>query len=98
MSSIFLWVVPSPTIVRSDIVTPGYFSDLMNYYSLYSSDSVILLLSLLQRDPSSGKSKGFGFVSYGNQEDASRAIAHLHGNAWEKNDYRLLQVSFKREK
>ena len=43
MSSIFLRVVPSPTIVRSDIVTPGYFSDLMNYYSLYSSDSVILL-------------------------------------------------------
>jgi len=52
----------------------------------------------IQRDPSSGKSKGFGFVSYGNQEDASRAIAHLHGYAWEKNDYRLLQVSFKREK
>lgn len=52
----------------------------------------------IQRDPSSGKSKGFGFVTYNDREDASRAIAHLHGYPWEKNDHRLLQVSFKREK
>jgi len=50
----------------------------------------------IKRDPSSGKSKGFGFVTYNCREDASRAIANLDGFAWEKNHFRPLQVSFKR--
>jgi len=52
----------------------------------------------IQRDLGTGKSKGFGFVTYNEREEAMRAIANLHGYAWEKNDFRLLQVSFKKEK
>lgn len=49
----------------------------------------------VQREPSSGKGKGFGFVTYSSHEGATLAIANLHGYAWEKNEYRTLQVSFK---
>lgn len=45
-----------------------------------------------------GKAKGFGFVTYNARQDAERAIETLNGFAWEKNNHRPLQVSFKTEK
>lgn len=52
----------------------------------------------IQREPQTGKGKGFGFVTYAERECGVRAIASLNGLQWEKNDFRPLQVSFKKEK
>lgn len=52
----------------------------------------------IQRDPATEKSRGFGFVEFSQREEAQKAIDNLNGVAWDKNDYRLLQVSFKKQK
>jgi len=51
----------------------------------------------LQRD-AMGKGKGFGFVTFKEQEDANRALETLHDHPWEKNEFRRLQVIYKIEK
>ena len=62
------------------------------------SFQLLAYFSYFQRDPASGKGKGFGFVTYNSHDSATLAIAHVHGYAWEKNEYRSLQVSFKTSK
>lgn len=69
----------------------------LDLYQLFGPYGAIIKAHI-QRDLGSGKSKGFGFVTYNEREEAMRAIASLHGFAWEKNDYRQLQVSFKKDK
>jgi len=40
-------------------------------------------------DKNTGKSKGYGFISYDNIESASKAISHMNGFSVESIDYNI---------
>jgi len=63
-------------------------------HALFSQCGKVLSAKVM-RNPQTAESKGFGFVNMGNQRDAEKAIATLHGYFW-KNKY--LKVSYKKKR
>jgi len=46
----------------------------------------------IMTDKNTGKSKGYGFISYDNIESASKAIAHMNGFSVESTYYDVLKI------
>jgi len=69
----------------------------LDLYNLFGKFGAIIDVHL-QRDLSTGASKGFGFVAFAEYQQATAAIQGMDGYLYEKNNYKPLQVSFKNRK
>jgi len=69
----------------------------IDLYTLFGPFGAIVKVHI-QRDMSTGVGKGFGFVTFGDYNDASLAIQAMNGYPYEKNNFKPLQVSFKTSK
>jgi len=69
----------------------------IDLYTLFGPFGAIVKVHI-QRDLSTGVGKGFGFVTFGDYNDASLAIQAMNGYPYEKNSFKQLQVSFKTSK
>lgn len=69
----------------------------IDMYTLFGPFGAIVKVHI-QRDMQAGTGKGFGFVTFGDYNDASLAIQSMNGFPYEKNGFKPLQVSFKTSK
>lgn len=69
----------------------------IDLYTLFGPFGAIIKVHI-QRDLSTGAGKGFGFVTFGDYNDASLAVQAMNGYPYEKNALKPLQVSFKTNK
>merc|ERR1719370_290093 len=69
----------------------------LDLYNLFGKFGAVIDVHM-QRDLSTGASKGFGFVAYAEYQQATAAIQGMDGYLYEKNNYKPLQVSFKNRK
>jgi len=69
----------------------------LDLYSLFAPFGAVVHVHI-QRDLATGQGKGFGFVTFGDFNDASAAAQTLNGFPFPKNQMRALQVSFKTPK
>jgi len=69
----------------------------IDLYTLFGPFGAIVKVHI-QRDLASGAGKGFGFVTFGDYNDAQLAIQAMNGYPYEKNSFKPLQVSFKTSK
>jgi len=69
----------------------------IDLYTLFGPFGAIVKVHI-QRDLATGVGKGFGFVTFGDYNDATLAIQAMNGYPYEKNNFKPLQVSFKTSK
>jgi len=69
----------------------------IDLYTLFGPFGAITKVHI-QRDMQTGAGKGFGFVTFGDYNDASLAIQSMNGYPYEKNNFKPLQVSLKTNK
>lgn len=69
----------------------------IDLYTLFGPFGAIVKVHI-QRDMQTGTGKGFGFVTFGDYNDASLAIQAMNGYPYEKNNFKQLQVSLKTSK
>jgi hypothetical protein len=69
----------------------------IDLYTLFGQFGPIIKVHI-QRDLSTGAGKDFGFVTFGDYNDALLAVQAMNGYPYEKNALRPLQVFFKTNK
>ena len=71
-------------------VNENDLTEVFESYGTVSSSRVIT-------DKYSGRSKGFGFVTMENQDEANLAITHLNGSVYEQRDLKVNEAKPRKE-